>query len=204
MLIAYPSPSLTTVDPRYSQDGAFDEAAADVDAIMHIASPVPIYNSPEPDELLVPAIKGTTSVLSSALVHAARIQRVLVMSSTAAVFSPIPGQTATTVVDESDWNELSVPHVREKGKDADGMHVYRASKVLAERAAWDFWNEHKSKGEIGWDLVVFNAPFIYGPVLHEARSLESFGSTQSMFYKAVVGGARKGDALTKAGCVLIL
>ncbi|KAJ7898306.1 hypothetical protein B0H14DRAFT_2557339 [Mycena olivaceomarginata] len=37
---------------------------------------------------------------------------------------------------------------------------YRASKTLAERAAWDFVEKHKSK--LGWDLVMINSPFVAG------------------------------------------
>lgn len=37
---------------------------------------------------------------------------------------------------ESDWNVDSVPHVEEKGVEADGLHSYLASKTLAEKALW--------------------------------------------------------------------
>lgn len=34
---------------------------------------------------------------------------------------------------EADWNVDSIPHVEEKGVEADGMHSYLASKTLAEK-----------------------------------------------------------------------
>lgn len=34
---------------------------------------------------------------------------------------------------ESDWNVDSIPHVEEKGVEADGLHSYLASKTLAEK-----------------------------------------------------------------------
>lgn len=37
---------------------------------------------------------------------------------------------------EADWNVDSIPHVEEKGVEADGMHSYLASKTLAEKALW--------------------------------------------------------------------
>ena len=167
---------------------------------MHIASPVHA-TAEHPDEIIVPAVQGTTSILFSALKHRDTVKRVFVMSSAAAIFpGPTPGEPITTkVMDESVWNELSVAHCREKGRDADKMHMYRASKTLAERAAWEFVEAHKEEIAGAWDLVVINPPWVYGPVIHEAPSLESFGSTQSQWYGAVVKGLAKGDALTKAG-----
>ena len=100
---------------------------------------------------------------------------------------------------QDDWNDYSVHLIEEKGKDAPKYEMYRASKSLAERAAWEFVEEHKEEIGGAWDLVTFNPPWVYGPVTHEAPSLESFGSTQSQWYNAVVKGAVKGDALTKAG-----
>ena len=183
------------------QDGAFDEAVVGVDAIMHIASPVSA-NATDPEEMIRPAVRGTTSILDSALKHQDTVKRVLVMSSCAAVVSlPLSGtQDKTMVLDEKDWNETSVQHVKEKGKNADSMHIYRASKVLAERAAWDLFEREKERGLV-WDLITICAPWVFGPVIHEAPSLESFGSTQSVWYHNVVKGAVKGDALTKAGYV---
>ncbi|KAF7376961.1 Ketoreductase azaE [Mycena sanguinolenta] len=46
------------------------------------------------------------------------------------------------------------------GRSALAMTKYRASKTLAERAAWDFVAKHKT--EIGWDLVAINPPFVFG------------------------------------------
>lgn len=43
---------------------------------------------------------------------------------------------------EEDWNQVSIDEVEKKGTEAWRMHWYRASKTLAERAAWDFMKEH--------------------------------------------------------------
>lgn len=55
--------------------------------------------------------------------------------------------------------------LEEKGKAASGPEIYCAAKTLAERAAWDFVEEHK--GEISFDLAVVNPPFVraLGPSL---------------------------------------
>ena len=47
-----------------NQDGIFDEAVKDVDAVAHTASPFH-FKASHPDELIGPALKGTTGVLKS-------------------------------------------------------------------------------------------------------------------------------------------
>ncbi|KAJ7902199.1 hypothetical protein B0H13DRAFT_2335734 [Mycena leptocephala] len=49
-----------------TQDGAFDEAVKGVDAIEHMASPVHL-NADNPDEIIVPTVKGMLSMLNSAM-----------------------------------------------------------------------------------------------------------------------------------------
>lgn len=172
---------------------------------MHIASPV-TASAADPEDVIGPAVRGTTSIMNSALKHQSTVKRVFVVSSAAAVFSPpLSGsQEKTAVLDEKDWNELSVQHVKEKGKNADGMHVYRASKVLAERAAWELYEREKTReGGLGWDLVTFTPPFVFGPVFHEAPSPDALGGSQGLWYRNVVKGAAKGDALTKLGYALL-
>ncbi len=80
----------------------------------------------------------------------------MVTSSTAATSSLGDGY----VVTEKDWNEYDPRIVTEKGKDAPGSSVYRASKTLAERAAWEFVEKHKD--EIKFDLVTILPPWVYG------------------------------------------
>jgi nucleoside-diphosphate-sugar epimerase len=85
------------------------------------------------------------------------VKRVIVLSSCAAVLQ----QTSSPATyDETSWNEPAIAEVREKGAAASPFVVYRASKTLAERAAWDF--VEKNKDAIGWDLVVLNPPFVWG------------------------------------------
>ena len=55
-------------------------------------------------------------------------------------------------LDESSWNQAAVDTVNKLGVEADAGSKYSASKVLAERAAWEFVEKHK--GSIGFDVVV--------------------------------------------------
>ena len=142
-------------------------------------------------------MQGTTGVLRSALLHAPSVKRIVVTSSCAAILEPT---TVPRLFSEEDWNQESVVAVKEKGRDADGGAKYRASKTLAERAAWDFYEKHKS--EVGWELVVLNPPYVFGPILHEVSSPESLNESTRLWYDTVVKGKMDNDALANDGCVL--
>ena len=80
-----------------------------------------------------------------------------------------------------------------KGADAPIADKYCASKALAERAAWKYWNDHR--GEVGWDLVVLNPSFVYGPILHEVDKPEHLNESMRMFYDAAIAGTSSKDVL---------
>ncbi len=184
--------------PEYQhvpQEGAFDAHVGDVDAIAHTASPFHL-KAVEPDELIVPALQGTLSVLHSARTHAPKLRRVIVLSSTAAVVRTNPNPAETLILDESSWNEEDVVTTREKGAAAEGGVKYRASKTLAERAAWDF--VAKEKG-LGWDLVTLNPPFVFGPFLHEVAKPEDLNTSAHTWYFTVVKGTLDNEALANNG-----
>lgn len=69
------------------------------------------------------------------------MQRIIITSSYASILeNREPGSTTFT---ESDWNQQSIDEVNEKGVDSWRMHWYRASKTLAERAAWKYVEDQK-------------------------------------------------------------
>ena len=162
-----------------------------MDAVVHMASPLP-SQAEDPNELIVPAVQGTTNILLSASKHST-IKRLVYTSSTAAILSVVP---KPRVWSEEDWNTTSLKEVEEKGKDASPIDKYRASKVLAERTAWDFV---KAKGaDISWDLVTINPPFVFGPVIHEVHGPESLGSSMREWWLAV-SGKKSDDELANVG-----
>ncbi|TFY66463.1 hypothetical protein EVG20_g4630 [Dentipellis fragilis] len=200
-----------------TKDGAFDEAVKGVDLVEHTASPFH-FNINHPDDLIVPAVKGTTSILNSILKNGSSVKRVVLTASCACVLKPgIIGKW-----DETSWNEPSILEVQEKGTKAPGIAMYRASKTLAEKgtpdilrdscfacgdsrysvvAAWEFVETHK--GEIGWDLAVLNPPFVFGPPIHEVTSLDSLNTSMLDFFNAVVKGTKTNDELASQGSALI-
>ncbi|KAI8986793.1 NAD(P)-binding protein [Trametes punicea] len=176
-----------------TKDGAFDEAVKGVDAIEHTASPFH-FKAIEPDELIIPAVHGTTGILKSAQKHGTSVKRVVVTSSCASVLTP---STEPHVFSEADWNEASLQEVREKGRDATPQGKYRASKTLAERAAWQFYEENKAN--LKWDLVVLNPPFVFGPAIHAVDKPENLNESARDWYFNVVKGKLDKEALVNFG-----
>ncbi|NJR13700.1 MAG: aldehyde reductase [Phyllobacteriaceae bacterium] len=130
------SADLTAADPF--------SAHADVDAIIHMASPY-VLNVGDPQRDLVdPAVKGTLSLLEAALQHP-RVKRVVLTSSVAAITDAPDGRVLT----ESDWNRQS-SLIR---------NPYYYSKTCAERAAWDFMDGRDPE----FDLLVLNPFMVIGP-----------------------------------------
>jgi dihydroflavonol-4-reductase len=127
---------LTALDPF--------SAHADVDIIMHMASPYVINVKDPQADLINPAVEGTLSMLRAAAKNK-RVYRVILTSSMAAVTDEPDGRLLT----EADWNTQSSLE----------RNPYYFSKTKAERAAWDFM-----KAEIpGFDLVAINPFLVVGP-----------------------------------------
>ncbi|RPD53812.1 NAD(P)-binding protein [Lentinus tigrinus ALCF2SS1-7] len=152
---------------------AFDDAVKGVAAIVHIASPLTIEIE-DPQEVIGPAVGGTLSLLNSALAYGTDLKRIVITSSVKAVLGP-EARTYT----EDDWSEFAVKEVEEKGKAADKMSMYCASKFLAERAAWKFVEEHKPS----WDLTVLNVAWVYGPTVNDPVSPAAIPSTAGLFFQ---------------------
>ncbi|CAL1708191.1 unnamed protein product [Somion occarium] len=178
-----------------TKDGAFDDAVKDVDAIEHVASPVTL-SAVDPNELIKPAVEGTRGILQSALRHGTRVKRFVMTSSTSAVKEiGVPGRH---VYSETNWNWKAVREVNEKGASADQMEKYCASKTLAERFAWDFYEEKKESG-IPFDIVTVIPPYIFGPWLHEIKDPSVLNVPNNMFYDDVIQGKADNETLANFG-----
>lgn len=118
----------------------------DVDAVLHMASPYAVSVADPKRDLLDPAVNGTLSVLRAAATSG-RVKRVVVTSSMAAVTDEPDGRVLT----EADWNT----------KSSLERNPYYYSKVMAERAAWDFVEAERP----GFDLVVLNPFLVIGPAM---------------------------------------
>ncbi|WP_395245440.1 NAD-dependent epimerase/dehydratase family protein [Agromyces sp. MMS24-K17] len=127
-------------------DDGWDEAAAGARYVLHVASPFPVRQPKDADELIVPAREGALRALRAA--RAAGARRVVLTSSFAAVgYSSRPGRPYT----EEDWTDPDDP----------SLSPYIRSKAAAERAAWDFVER---EGE-GLELATVNPVAVFGPAL---------------------------------------
>ena len=179
------------------KQGAFDDAVKDVDAVLHTASPFHFNIEGDPKRTLInPAVNGTRNVLSSILKHGSNVKRVVITSSFAAILDST--RQGHIVYTEKDWNISSVENVEKKGKDQEGPDAYRASKTMAERAAWQFVEENKPT----WDLVTVNPPLVFGPILHQVNSPEKLNTSVGFVWGLMHGSKKEDDLLAPAGnCV---
>lgn len=130
-----------------ASDKGWAEAAADCDYVQHIASPFPLRQPRDEQELIGPAVDGTLRVLRAA--RDAGVRRVVLTSSFAAI--GYGHGERSKAYSEDDWTDVNGPAVQ----------PYMKSKTLAERAAWDFIER---EGD-GLELAVVNPVAIFGPPL---------------------------------------
>ena len=131
-------------------DDGWPDAMSGVDVLMHTASPLPMVQPRDENELVRPAVNGTLRALRAA--RAAGIRRVVLTSSSAAVTS-VPPELRKKRFDEEDWSDPSW----------SGITPYLKSKTLAERAAWDFVENSAP----GMELTVINPCLVLGSPLDD-------------------------------------
>ncbi|GLA02370.1 putative PKS/NRPS-like protein biosynthetic cluster [Aspergillus niger] len=167
-----------------AKDGAYDEAIqsiSDLDLVVHTASPYHFnYTDPKTD-FLDPAIKGTAGLLASIKAYAPTVKRVVLTSSSATIVTP---PNHPEVYDETSygsvtWEEAMVPQV-----------TYRASKIFAERAAFDFIEKDKPN----FDLVTINPPLVFGPKPRHVTDLKALNTSNHIIRDTMLGKWKDGGA----------
>jgi dihydroflavonol-4-reductase len=143
---------LTFVAADLNQDAGWAEAVAGCEYVQHVASPFPLAQPKDENDLIRPAVDGTLRVLRAA--RDAGVKRVVLTSSFAAIGYGHDDEAAAYT--EADWTDVNGPAVQ----------PYMKSKTLAERAAWDFIEREGN----GLELAVVNPVGIFGPALNEDLS----------------------------------
>jgi nucleoside-diphosphate-sugar epimerase len=152
----HPSLSLVIV-PDVTLPGCFDAAISGCDAVLHLAAPFGYYYKDFETELLIPSINGTLRICEAAQKEE-RVKRVILTSSFASVYDASKGLDPGKIYTEADWCPLTY----EDGKNAAATPIaYRASKVLAEKTAWEFLEKNK----VTWDLVTLCPGMVFGSLL---------------------------------------
>lgn len=139
--------NLAFVEADLSKDDNWDVAMKGCNYVLSVASPV-FFNIPKDEnEMMRPAVEGIVRILKAA--RSANVKRVVMTSNFGAVgFSNKNPKTVTT---EADWTD----------PEEKGLSVYEKSKLLAERAAWDFIK--KEGGNL--EFATINPVAMLGPSL---------------------------------------
>ncbi|PWN34163.1 NAD(P)-binding protein [Meira miltonrushii] len=163
----------------------FDEAVKGVDGVLHTASPFHMNAEGRAlDALVNPAVNGTKSVLAS-IAKENKVKRVVVTSSFAAIIDSKKVKPPHTFT-EADWNESDPIQSEQEGNaQSPAINAYRASKTLAERAAWDFVEANKPS----FDLATINPPLVLGPIIHQVNSPDSLNTSAANIWKLMHGGS---------------
>jgi nucleoside-diphosphate-sugar epimerase len=153
--------NLTFVNLDLTQDAGWQDAMAGIDVVMSVAAPVFVNGESNANALAKIATDGTLRILHAA--EAAGVQRVILTGNFGAVgFSNLDPQRVTT---EADWTN----------PDQRGLSLYERSKLLAERAAW----EYVQQPDVSMRLTTINAGAMLGSALGDHVS-GSFGILRSL------------------------
>lgn len=129
-------------------DDGWDSVMEGCAALLHTASPFPLDQPENEDDIIRPAVDGTVRALKAA--DAAGIDRVVLTSSTVAImYGPLAA--GKTAYDESDWSEDYHPT----------QNAYGRSKTRAEKAAWAFVANEAPMIK----LTTINPVLVTGPAL---------------------------------------
>ncbi|KAK9667095.1 hypothetical protein RND81_14G232800 [Saponaria officinalis] len=140
---------LKLVKADLKEQGSFDDAVFGCEGVFHTASPVIGVSQDPKTEILGPAVEGTLNVLRSCKKNPSLRRVVLTSSSSAARIRE--DIDPNVHLDESVWSSIPV---------CEKFQVwYPLSKIMAERAAWDYCKENNI------DLITVLPAFIIGPSL---------------------------------------
>ena len=121
--------------------------------VLHVASPFPLKSPKNEDELIRPAREGALNVLKACAEEAGspgrQLQRVVLVSSIAAISNGMDGPSDT--YSEENWSDEKV------------LRPYEKSKLLAERASWDFVKELEDGKKFEFSVVC--PAVVMGPAL---------------------------------------
>lgn len=199
-----------------------------IDVVLHTASPfhfkisasAPQFRSPSPSpffffltpppppylthkcylpadpqkDLIDPAVIGTTGILKAIAKSAPSVKRVVITSSFAAIIDAAKASDPSANFNEKSWNPVTIDQIHENPGTA-----YRASKTLAEKAAWDFVNDKANN--VKFDLATVNPPLVFGPVVHHLASLDSINTSNERLV-GIVQGKWKQETLPETGIFL--
>ncbi|ESQ44798.1 hypothetical protein EUTSA_v10003227mg [Eutrema salsugineum] len=141
---------LTLWKADLSDEGSYDEAINGCDGIFHVATPMDFESTDPENEVIKPTVNGVLGIMK-ACVKAKTVRRIVFTSSAGTVNVE---EHMKDVYDESDWSDLNFI----MSKKMTGW-MYFLSKMLAEKAAWDYAKEN------GIDFISIIPTLVIGPFI---------------------------------------
>lgn len=139
---------ISFVELDLNNDGGWAEAMAGIDVLIHTASPFPMEQPDDEEQLIRPAVDGALRAVKAA--NAAGIKRIIMTSSSTAIANT--AKPADTIYDEDDWSDLS-----------GDIMPYAKSKTVAEKAVWDYVHDEAPNLQV----TMINPGFVLGPALDD-------------------------------------
>lgn len=207
MLSKYGKQLEFVIIPDLTDETAFGDKLDGVDFVLHLASPLPHGTNKE--SYFTPAVKGTTALLKAAI-KVPSIKKVVVTSSLAALV-PLAGVPNGGVIkgkpysffdfhigmvlkpfsENNDW-DFSVDENGSfddpENPAATAFQLYRASKLLANTATWNFWQTAKPQ----YALVTLHPAFVYGHNLMQISADGIRGGSNEVLWGFIMEGTPTG------------
>lgn len=152
--------------------------------VIHTASPFVLEVKNNKEDLLDPAVNGTTEVLKSIRKNNPAVQRVVITSSFASIIDMDKGVRSGYTYTEKDWNPVTYETAARQ--DTPGAVAYCASKTFAERAAYEFVEKNKPN----FSVSSICPPMVYGPNANTIKSLDQLNTSSAEIY-GLMNGSQK-------------
>lgn len=159
--------NLTFAEAELSDEKIWVRLTKGIDYIQHIASPFPLTLPKHEDDLIIPAKAGVLNILKAA--SANKVKRIVLTSSSSTVLHGKPKGHESGTFNETVWAD--------EHNLADTTPYYR-SKIIAEKAAWDYMKRDDS----GLELVSVLPGAMLGPALEK-----DFGTSATIVLKMLDG-----------------
>ncbi|KAJ4971968.1 hypothetical protein NE237_005067 [Protea cynaroides] len=131
-------------------EGSFDEPIQGCTGVFHVATPMDFESQDPENEVIKPAVNGMLNIMRSCL-KAKTVRRVVFTSSAGTVNVQ---EEQLSEYDETKWSDLEFI----RAKKMTGW-MYFASKILTEKAAWEFAEQNNM------DLITIIPTLVVGPFI---------------------------------------
>ncbi|KND86843.1 putative uncharacterized oxidoreductase [Tolypocladium ophioglossoides CBS 100239] len=160
-------------------------------AILHLAAPFHYNAADFEQDLMIPAVRGSTAILEPAA-EIKGVRRVVHTNSFACIYDAAAGPRPDKTYTARDWSPLMY---RDGVQASNAPTAYRASKTAAEKAAWSFMEERK----LGFDLVSLCPSMVFGPFLPESKpkTIEELNTSNLLVWSVVSAGQSSAVPPTK-------